>query len=181
MKTLGVGLLAAAGCVAVLVGMAYPETKVEVKGLHLCCGGCVSAATGAVSGAGAKDAKGDKDTGTITFSASNEKAAQKALDALAAAGFHGDTGNKALAMKDESVGAKPVKMTTVTLKGIHNCCDGCAKPIKAAVEKVEGVTSEDIKAKEGTFTVKGNFDLLKLYKALYDAGYHATVDTKAKK
>jgi copper chaperone CopZ len=181
MRRIGVGIFAVAACAAALVGMVLPETKVEVKGLHLCCGGCVSAATGAVSGAGGKDAKGDKDSGTLTFSAPNEKAAQRALDALAAAGFHGDTGNKALAMKDESVGPKPVKMTTVTLKGIHNCCEGCAKPIKAAIEKVEGVTSEDVKAKETTLTVKGNFDLLKLYKALYDAGYHATVDTKAKK
>ena len=71
--------------------------------------------------------------------------------------------------------------TELTLKGIHNCCEGCAKPIKAAIEKVEGVTSEDVKAKETTITVKGSFDLLKLYKALYDAGYHATIDTKAKK
>jgi copper chaperone CopZ len=180
MKVLGAVIAVCAASVVVLTGMAYPETKVEVKGLHLCCGGCVGSATGAVTNAGAKDAKADKDTGTLTFTSSNEKAAQKALDALAAAGFHGDTGNKVLAMKDESVGPKPVKMTTLSLKGIHNCCDGCAKPIKAAIMKVEGVESEDVKAKEGAFTVKGNFDALKLLKALYDAGYHVTIDTKKK-
>src|SRR5437773_11882204 len=59
MKKIGAAILTAAACAAALVGMVLPETKVEVKGLHLCCGGCVSAATGAVSGAGGKDAKGD--------------------------------------------------------------------------------------------------------------------------
>ena len=178
MKTLG-AVLAVLGAVA-LSAMRTPDVKVEVKGLHLCCGGCAGAATGAINNAGGKDAKSDNASGTITFSASNEKNAQKALDALAKAGFHGDTGNKLLNLRDDSGivvnPKKPApKVTTLTFTGVHNCCAGCAKGIKAALAKCEGYESDDVKDKEGKFTVKGNFDAGAMVKALNDGGYHGTI------
>jgi copper chaperone CopZ len=42
--------------------------------------------------------------------------------------------------------------------------------------KVDGVESEDTKPKETSCTVKGNFDVAKLVKALNDAGFHVTVE-----
>ena len=48
-------ILAAAGFLA-MSGLAAPDVKVEVKGLHLCCNGCNNAATGAINGAGGKEA-----------------------------------------------------------------------------------------------------------------------------
>jgi copper chaperone CopZ len=163
-----------------LVAMRLPDVKVEVKGLHLCCGGCSGAATGAINGAGGKDAKADQASGTITFSASNEKNAQKALDALAKAGFYGDTGNKQLSIKDDSGivvnPKKPApKVTMLTFTGVHNCCGGCAKGIKAALAKCEGYESDDVKDKEDKFTVKGNFDAAAMVKALNDGGYHGAI------
>ena len=177
MKTLGAALVAVAA--VALVGMRAPDVKVEVKGLHLCCGGCAGAATGAINNAGGKDAKADNASGTLTFSASNEKNAQKALDALAKAGFNGDTGNKALMIKDEVVAnpKKPVKVTSVTIKGVHNCCNGCTKGIKAALAKADGYESDDLADKAAKFTVKGNFEVAAVMKALHDGGYNGTVDT----
>jgi mercuric ion binding protein len=175
MKTLGAGLVAVA--VAVLVGMRAPDVKVELKGVHLCCGGCEGAASKALTDGGAKDAKCDKAAGTITFSASNEKNAQKALDSFAKAGFYGDTGNKALMIKDEVVAnpKKPVKVTSVVITGIHNCCGGCTKGIKAALAKADGYESDDLADKATKVTVKGNFEAAAVMKALHDGGYNGTL------
>lgn len=158
------------------VAMASPEVKLEVKKVHICCGACEKIIGGILKDAGATGTC-SKDTGTVSFTASDDKAAQKVLDALAAAGFHGDTGNKDLKIKDDS-GVKDGKVESLTLTGIHNCCPQCCKAIKALVAKVEGVTSDDVKPKEKTFTVKGNFDAKKLVQALNDAGFHAKVEEK---
>lgn len=165
---------ALAGFGLALVGMAAPESKVEVKNVHICCGACEKAVGKILDEAGVKGTC-DKKTKTISFTAADEKAAQKALDALAAGGFHGDTGSKELAIKDDS-GAKEGKVTSATVKGFHNCCPACCKAIKAVLGKVEGVESEDTKPKETSCTVKGNFDPAKLVKALNDAGFHATIE-----
>jgi copper chaperone CopZ len=74
-------------------------TKVELKGVHLCCDACVDGV-----GVALKDVEGVESyceigNRTVTLTADDDAAAQKALDALAAAGYHGDTGNKQLAMK----------------------------------------------------------------------------------
>jgi mercuric ion binding protein len=159
---------------AALVGMAAPETKVEVKNVHICCGACEKAVGKILEDSGVKGTC-DKKAKTVSFTADDAKAAQKALDGLAAGGFHGDTGNKDLAIKDDS-GAKEGKITSATVKGFHNCCPACCKAIKAVLAKVEGVESEDTKPKETSCTVKGSFDAAKLVKALNDAGFHVTVE-----
>ena len=42
--------------------------------------------------------------------------------------------------------------------------------------KVAGVKEEDVKPKEGSFTVKGDFDAAALVKALNEAGFHCKVE-----
>ena len=96
------------------------------------------------------------------------------MDALAAGGFHGDTGSKDITMKDDS-GAKAGKVKTLSLTGIHNCCGNCNTAIKATLKKVDGVTGDTAKAKDGSFTVTGDFDAAALVKALNDAGFHVKV------
>ena len=101
-------------------------------------------------------------------------AAQKALDALAAGGFHGTTDSKDLKIKDDS-GAPKGKVKTLTLEGVHNCCGKCNTGITGAVGKVAGVTGNTAKAKTDTFEVTGEFDAEELIKALNAAGYHVKV------
>jgi periplasmic mercuric ion binding protein len=120
------------------------------------------------------EGKCDAKAGTVTLTAKDDATAQKALDALAAGGFHGDTGNKDLAIKDDS-GAEKGKVKSVTLTGVHDCCGRCNMAIKEAVKKVAGVESDTAKAKEDTFEVKGDFDAAELVKALNAAGYHVKV------
>lgn len=167
-------LVVAVGLIGALEAMAAPDTSVEVKNVHICCGACEKAVGKILDQAGVKGTC-DKKSKMISFSATDAAAAQKVIDALAAGGFHGEIGSKDLAFKDDS-GAKEGKVRSATVKGFHNCCPACCKAIKAVLAKVEGVESEDTKPKETSCTVKGNFDPVKLVKALNDAGFHATVE-----
>src|SRR5262249_30999788 len=106
--------------------------------------------------------------------ASDDAAAQKALDALAAGGFHGDTGNDNLTIKEDS-GAKKGKVASVSLTEVHNCCGSCCRAIKEAVKKVEGVNGDTAKPRATSFTVTGDFDAAELVKALNKAGFHVKV------
>ena len=169
-------LAALAGCAAVLAlaGAARAETKVELKGVHLCCPGCTKAVGDILKKV--DDVKGacDAKAGTVTITAKDDEAAKKALQALADGGFHGDTGNKDLAIKDDS-GATKGKVEKLTLTGVHNCCGRCNSQLKEAIKKVEGVKADTAKAKSDTFEVTGDFDAAELVMALNAAGYHVKV------
>jgi copper chaperone CopZ len=169
--------LTAFACLAVLpllAGPARAETKVELKNVHLCCGNCVKAVAGIIKGVDGVTAKCDQKARTVTLTARDDAAARKALDALAAGGFHGQSDHKELAIKDDS-GASAGKVKSLTLTGAHNCCPACCKAIKATVKKVEGVTGDTAKPKGDTFEVTGDFDAAALVKALNDAGFHVKV------
>jgi len=158
----------------VLAWTARAETKVELKGVHLCCPACTKAVGEILKTVEGVKASCDAKKKTVTITATDDKAAQKALDALAAGGFHGDSGNKDLAIKEDS-GAAKGKVKTLTLTGAHNCCGACCKAIKTTVKTVSGVTSDTAKPKDSTFTVSGDFDAEELVKALNAAGFHVKV------
>ena len=162
------------GLVLVLAGAVRAETTVELKGTHLCCGMCLSSVAKILATVDGVKGMCDQKTKTITITAKDDAAAQKALDALAAGGFHGDTGNKALAIKDDS-GAEKGKVKSLTLVGIHDCCGQCNGLIKAALKKVDGVKGDTAKAKAESFEVTGDFDAQDVVKALLAAGFHVKV------
>ena len=167
-------LLALGTLVVASGGAAGADTKVELKGTHLCCGQCVKAVGDILKTVDGVTGACDQKAGTVTLTAKDDAAAQKALDALAAGGFHGTTDSKDLKIKDDS-GASKGKVKALTLEGVHNCCGACNKAITAAVGKVAGVTGNTAKAKSDTFEVTGEFDAEELVKALNAAGYHAKV------
>jgi periplasmic mercuric ion binding protein len=151
------------------------EIKVELRGVHLCCQGCVNAADAALMSVEGVNSRCDMDNGTVTFTASDDAAAQKALDALAAAGFHGSTGNNRLAMKAVS-GIPQGKVKTLKVSGIHNCCGPCCEAIKGAIATVDGVTGDTARPGATSFEVTGAFDAAALVKALNAAGFSARVE-----
>jgi copper chaperone CopZ len=172
-------VLPVACCLVALTGTAaaLAETVVEVKGVHLCCGACVKGVASAVKKVDGASPKCDQKAGTVTITAKDDETAQKALDAMAAAGYHGDTGNASLAIKPtEGVPSGSVKKLKVS--GIHNCCPGCNKAVKAAVKTVSGVESDTAKSKSGTLEVTGDFDAAAVIKALNDAGFHVKVESE---
>lgn len=158
-------------------GPLQAETKVELKGVHLCCPACVKAVDEILKGVDGVKGVADRQKKTVTITAPDDKAAQKALDALAAGGFHGDTGKKDPAIKDDS-GATKGKVKSLTVTAIHNCCGQCTRAINETLTKVDGVTGNTAKAKSNTFTVMGDFDAAELVKALNAAGFHVKVEKK---
>jgi copper chaperone CopZ len=156
------------------VGAARAETTVELKGVHLCCGNCAKTVGGILKKEGASG-KCDLKKKTVTITAPDDKTAQKALDALAAGGFHGDTGNKDLVIKEDS-NASPGKVKSLKVSGAHNCCGNCCKILKATVAKVGGVTGDTAKPKAPSFEVTGDFDAAELVRTLNAAGFHVKVE-----
>lgn len=61
--------------------------------------------------------------------------------------------------------------STITLKGVHNCCGKCDKGIVAAIEKVEGASAKTNKG-EVTITAKTDADAKKAFESLKAAGYY---------
>ena len=155
---------------------AAADAKVELKGVHMCCGGCaeeVEAILGKVEGVTAVAT--DKKAKSAAFTAADAKSAQKALDALAAGGFHGDPGkDKGYDFKDDS-GAKAGKVKSLTVTGFHNSCGGCVKSFKEAIKDVKGVTGVSAKSKVSSAEVTGEFDAAEVVKALNKAGFHVKV------
>ena len=161
-------------CLVSLGGSVMAETKVALTKTHLCCGQCVKAVEKVLETAKVKGTVSQEES-KVEFSAADDKAAQKVLDDLAAAGFHGVSSSEQIKIKDDS-GVKEGKVKSLTLKGIHNCCGSCNNSIKKAVKAVAGVTSDDAKPKSGTLTIKGDFDAAALVKALNEAGFHVTAE-----
>jgi len=168
-----IGMLAVGLGLTFLASDVRAETKVELKGVHLCCGQCVQAVAKTLKPIEGVTPKCDQEAGTVTITAKDDETAQKALDALAAAGFHGDSGNDKIKIKSAAGESKKVK--SLTLTGIHNCCGACCKAIKATVKKVNGVTGDTAKPKNNTFEVTGDFDAAELIKALEAEGFHVKV------
>ena len=174
MRLLQAMVLACVGALLASTGTARAETKVELKGVHLCCPACVKAVADTLKKVDGVQGMCDRQKKTVTITAADDKTAQKALDALAEAGFHGDTGSKDLAVKEDS-GAAKGKVKSLSVGGVHNCCNSCCRAIKETVKKVEGVTGDTAKPKVDAFEVTGDFDAAELVKALNAAGFHVKV------
>src|SRR5204863_1771721 len=116
------------------------------------CKGCVAGINKALKDVEGVQATVEKENALVKLTAKDAASAQKAVDALAAAGYHGKTDNKEIAMKDNS-GAPDGKVTKLELTGIHNCCDACTEDIDKAVKAVAGVKSDSAKEKVTTFNV----------------------------
>lgn len=157
-----------------LTGAVLAETKVVVNDVHLCCGACVKGVGAALKGVEGVKPACDKDAHTVTLTATDDATAQKAIDALAAAGYHGSPDNAAVKFKVES-NVPSGKVKTLSLAGAHNCCGACCKAIKATVKKVAGVTGDTAQPKNKDFEVTGDFDAAAVVKALNDAGFHVQV------
>jgi copper chaperone CopZ len=167
---------------ALLVGFLIPfaaaslvsaETKVTLEKTHLCCPSCVKAVGKAVDGIPGTKAVCDQKAGTVTITAPDEEAGQKAINALSAAGFYGKSTGATI--KDDS-GAPAGSVKTLTLT-THNCCKKCATAINKVIASVEGAKGEAM-PKDDTFTVTGDFDAGKLVQAFNDAGFSVKASTK---
>jgi copper chaperone CopZ len=168
---IGLVLLSAAG---MLGAAALAETIVKVENVHLCCPACVKGVAAALKSVDGVKGACDRTAKTVTITAPDESSAQKAVEALADAGFHGRPDTKAVHFPRNS-GATKGKVESLTVTGVHNCCGACCKALKAAVKKVSGVTGDTAKPKSDSFEVTGDFEPAELVRALHAAGFHVKV------
>ncbi len=165
------GILATA---VVAAGSPQELTSVEIKNVHLCCGACVGAVNKAVTGIDGLKAACDEENGVIKLEAKDLATAQKGVDAIAAAGYHGsiEADNPKF---PETADVPEGKVKSLKLDGVHNCCGGCTKAVVEALESVEGVEANTLTPRMKAFEVTGEFEAAAVIKALNEAGFHVKV------
>lgn len=152
--------------------------KVEVKGVHLCCGACVTGVSKALDGVtGVSGVASDRESKVVTFTAADDKAAQAGIDALADAGFHGAATHDSKELKFPASGAKDgAKASEINIDDVHLCCAACVKAVDEVVSKVDGVSEVTSDRQASSVKVTGeNVSVEAVVKALNDAGFHATI------
>jgi mercuric ion binding protein len=154
---------------AALAAFAQAESTVKLTDVHLCCKSCVKGvgtAVGTVSGAAAAC---DADAHSVTITAPDDATAQKAVDALVAAGYYGKSDNSAIKVSSET-GAKDAKVSALTINDVHLCCPKCVKAVNAALADVKGVASNNAEKGAKSFEIKGDFNAKDVVAALQKAG-----------
>jgi hypothetical protein len=165
--------------VAALAGLATGASStradsVEVSGVHLCCNRCVTVASQAVGKVdGVSDAKADRTTKKLTFTAKDEKATMAAKAALTEEGFFGTfkVDGKEMAA-DATPAKKGEKVAEVTVKGAHICCGAC----KAAATGLFKEAKVEFPGKN-TIKISGkDLDTADVLTILHKAGFGAKID-----
>ena len=164
-KTLTLALtLVAFGCAAQAA-----ETSVKLSNVHLCCNGCVKGVDKALSSVKGAKAQSDKDAGTVTLSAPDKATAQKAVDALVAAGYFGTSSDRSIKVTAAS-GAKNGKVQSLKVTGLHLCCNKCVSSVTEALSKVPGVKGNTAAKGAESFEVTGDFNAKDAFAELNKAG-----------
>ena len=142
------------------------DTTVTLTNIHNCCGSCEKGITKAITSVDGATVAVSKTSATIT--AKNKATADKAVEALLAAGYFGE-GAPAQKIEDK-------KVKSATISGTHLCCGKCVKGIDEVVKNTAGATGHTATKNASSFTVNGDFNLKDLVAALNKAGYNGKVE-----
>src|SRR5204863_5966619 len=145
------------------------DTSVKLSDVHLCCNSCVKGVDKALSGVSGAKAQSDKDAGTVTISAPDKATAQKAVDALVAAGYYGKSSDPAVKVTAHS-DAKNGKVQSLKVTGVHLCCNKCVTSVSEALSKVPGVKGNTAAKGAESFEVSGDFNARDAFAELNKAG-----------
>jgi periplasmic mercuric ion binding protein len=148
---------------------ARAESTAKISGVHLCCKSCVTGVNKAVGKVDGATAEVNADDETVTVKAADDATAQKAVDALVAAGYFGKSDNSAIKVADNT-GATDAKVASMVVNDVHLCCGKCVTTVAKAVEKVPGVASHTAVKGVKTFEVKGDFSPKAVFAAIQAAG-----------
>ena len=160
---------------AALSTVARAESTVKLTNVHLCCKSCVTGVEKAVKPVSGASAACDQEGGTVTITAADTATAQKAVDALVAAGYYGKSENPAIKVNAET-GAKDAKVSSLTINDVHLCCPKCVKAVNAALGEVKGVASNTAEKNAKTFEIKGDFNPKDVAASLQKAGLTGKVN-----
>ena len=173
----------AASAAAIALFLATPlaiAETVTITEMHLCCKGCTSAVVKAVAQVEGVTCKADQDELSTVLVGDNPKNLQKAIDAIAAAGFYGK-------IEGAEVAFKPIefkegeKVHRLEIAHIHNCCRMCTDAIQSAIEDVDGVQHSTLKSKKVSFVVEGDFSPAEVVEAIQNAGFYPTLKGREEK
>lgn len=157
--------------ILLLAGFAQAETTVTLQGVHNCCKGCTNGIVKAA--AGLKDVTVTAEGKTVTITAKSKSNAKKAVEAIQAAGYYGESSEAGTTAAASTASDK--KLTAATVTGAHLCCQKCVNAVAEAVKSVPGIKESNIVSKQNTFTVAGEFTEAELLAALHKAGFHGSV------
>jgi mercuric ion binding protein len=152
-----------------LAPAALAEFTVTLSNVHLCCSSCVKGVDKATATVGGAAAKSDRDADTVTITAPDKATAQKAVDALVAAGYFGTSSDPAIKV-DPTTGAKDATVESLTITGLHLCCNKCVEAVNDVLEKVPGVKANTAVKSAASFDVTGSFNEKDVFNALQQAG-----------
>lgn len=158
-----------AAAFALLLPASAADVSVKLSNVHICCKSCVTGAEKAVSSVTGAKANVSLDDETVTITAADKATLQKAADALVAAGFFGKSSDPAIKLS-ANTGAKGAKTKSVTITGMHLCCDKCVKAVDQIVKSVPGATGQTAKKNAPSFQVTGDFNDKDLMDAFQKAG-----------
>ena len=146
------------------------DTSVKLSNVHLCCGGCVKGVDKALSNVTGVKVQSDKDAGTVAITAPDAATAQKAVDAIVAAGYFGTSSDPAIKVAAKS-GAKKGKVQSLKVTGVHLCCNKCVSSVTEALSKVPGVKGNTAAKGVESFEVTGDFNAKDAFAELNRAGF----------
>jgi copper chaperone CopZ len=152
-----------------LISASAAEVRAKISDVHLCCKGCVDGAQKAVAKVEGAKAEVDQDAGTVTLVAADTETAQKAANALVAAGYFGKCDDAGVKLSAVS-GAKGEKVQSLNVEGVHLCCGKCVKAVDHAVKSVAGVKEHTAVKGAKSFEVTGDFNDQELITALQKEG-----------
>ncbi|MDB6023350.1 MAG: hypothetical protein JWQ04_3207 [Pedosphaera sp.] len=152
---------------ALVLSARADDVTAKISNVHLCCDKCVKGVDTALAPVSGAKAVCDKDASTVVITAPDKATAQKAADALIAAGYFGSSDDVKI---DASTGAKGEKVQTLKVNGVHLCCGKCVKAVDKAVKSVPGVTGETAAKGAESFEVTGDFNDKDVFDALQKAG-----------
>ncbi len=146
------------------------DTTVTLSEVHMCCNSCVTGAANAVKDVAGSKAVGDRAAKTVVVTAPDAATAQKAVNALLAAGYFGKSSDASIKV-DATTGAKDGKVQTAEVTGVHLCCGACVTAVKGVLSKVDGVKDNTVAPKAASFTVTGDFAEKAIMDDLQKAGF----------
>lgn len=135
--------------------MALPEgeTEVTLSQVHLCCAGCRRGVEGAV--ASFEGLELSMSGRTITVKGKTGAEVQKAIEAIAAAGFYGESDHKAVKIPEVNASGEEEGAASIKVAGVHLCCGACIDAVDAALAAIPGAKEHDASRNASTFAVTG--------------------------
>jgi copper chaperone CopZ len=151
------------------VAAAASAETVTLTGVHDCCKKCTEGLKKAV--ATTPGVTADINKSTVVLTGENADL-QKAVDAIAAAGFTGTSDQADVKVPVATAPDEQVK--SLTISGTHVCCGKCVTAVEKAVKSVPGVTGDTATKGVDHFEVTGDFNARDLMTALAKAGFTGT-------